>query len=72
MTHGYITPRTLALYITRRGVAFVCFIHPSMVIDWGTKYVRTEEKDAHTLRVAKQLIDKFRPTALVIEDVKDG
>ena len=72
MNHVEITPRTLSLYITGRGVAFVCFIHPRMVIDWGTKYVRSGEKDAHALRVAKQLIDQFGPTALVIENVEDG
>jgi len=72
MAHVKITPRTLSLYITGRGAAFVCFIHPRMVIDWGTKYVRSGEKDANTLRVAKQLIDQFGPTAIVIENVEDS
>ena len=69
-----LTPRTLALYATRRGVSFACFIHPSMVTEWGSKHIvsNENEKNAATLRLAKELIDRIRPDVLVIENVEDG
>lgn len=66
-----IFPRTLALYVTRRGVAFVCFVHPRMILDWGVKEIRGEKKHADALRAAKQLVEKFQPHVLVIEDVNE-
>lgn len=74
MANTKLFPRTLALYLTRRGVSFVCFIHPSMIINWGSRHVLTKErqKNTDTLRVTKAVIDYFRPNVLVIEDVEDG
>lgn len=64
-----IFPRTLALYVTRRGIAFTCFIHPRMLVDWGIKEIRGEKRHADTLHAAELLIEKFRPHILVIEGV---
>ncbi len=67
-----IFPRTLALYVTRRGVAFACFVHPRMLLDWGTKEVPgSERKHARALLAARQLIEKFQPHVLVIENTTD-
>ena len=71
MNPTQIFPRTLALYVTRRGIAFVCFVHPRMILDWGTKEMRGKEKHEETLRMAKQVLDQFRPNVLVIENVED-
>lgn len=61
-------PSTLALYVTRRGVAFVFLVHPTMVINWGTKYAGKNDKHGDTLRIAKRLIEEHRPQMLVLED----
>lgn len=68
MTHSPQCPRTLALYVTRRGIAFVLFTAPLLPHDWGTKEFcgRTARTDG--MRVAKQLIERFRPDVIVIED----
>ena len=74
MTHVKIAPRTLALYVTTRGISFMCFVHPSMVIDWGAKNISSKDKARHidTLNAAKNIINEFCPTVLVIENVEDG
>jgi hypothetical protein len=74
MTHVKILPRTLALCVTTRGISFMCFVHPSMVIDWGARHIFSTDKARHTdtLQAAKQIIDNFCPTVLVIENVEDG
>ena len=64
-------PRTLALYVTRRGIAFVLFTAPLEPHDWGTKEVRGKTANTDGLRAAKQLIDCFRPDVLVIEDTSE-
>lgn len=67
------SPRTLAMYVSRRGIAFALFIHPSMILDWGTREIRSKGAAKHTdtLRIAKLLIDQLRPEVLVIEDVTE-
>ncbi|MFD2274038.1 hypothetical protein ACFS07_31830 [Undibacterium arcticum] len=39
--------------------------------DWGTKEVRGRDKHADGMRAAKQLIDRFHPDVLVIEDTHE-
>ena len=69
MTHSPPCPRTLALYVTRRGIAFVLFTAPLLPHDWGTKEVCGSTAHADGMRAAKQLIERFRPDVIVIEDV---
>ncbi len=62
--------RTLALYVTRRGIAFTFFTSPNTLHDWGTKEVRGTDKHADTLQHAQTLISRFQPDLLVIEDAE--
>lgn len=71
MTNSSPCPRTLALYVTRRGIAFVLFTYPLEPHDWGTKEVRDKTANAHGMRAAKHLIERFRPDVLVIEDASE-
>lgn len=68
MTHSPEYPRVLALYVTRRGIAYVLFTAPLSPHDWGTKEICGMTKHADGVRAAKQLIDRFRPDVVVIED----
>lgn len=71
MNHPTKFPRTLALYVTRRGIAFVLFTSPLEPHDWGTKEVCGRTAHADGMRVAKQLIERFRPDVIVIEDTSE-
>ena len=68
MKHTKTSPQVLALYITRRGIAFAFFSSEASLHDWGTKEVRGNNKHADCLRIAKQLIAIRKPDVLVIED----
>ena len=71
MIHSPEYPRTLALYATRRGIAFVLFTAPLSPHDWGTKEICGMTKHADGVRAAKQLIARFRPDVVVIEDAHE-
>ncbi|MGZ5799588.1 MAG: hypothetical protein ACXWJZ_03050 [Burkholderiaceae bacterium] len=68
MTHSPEYPRVLALYATRRGLAYVLFTAPLSPHDWGTKEIRGTTKHANGVRAAKQLIERFHPDIVVLED----
>lgn len=68
MTHSTPCPRALALYVTRRGIAFVLFTVPLNPHDWGTKEICSRTAHVGGMRAAKQLIERFRPDVIVIED----
>jgi hypothetical protein len=63
--------RTLALYVSRRGIAFVLFTSPLAPHDWGTKEARGTDKHADCMRLTKELIKRFTPDVLVIEEVHE-
>ncbi len=58
----------LSVYPTTRGFAFVLFEEALAPFDWGIKDIRKRDKNEHTLVLVKDLIDRYRPEALVIED----
>jgi Holliday junction resolvasome RuvABC endonuclease subunit len=68
MTNTPEYPRVLALYVSRRGIAYVLFTAPLSPHDWGTKEICGMTKHADGVRIAKQLIERFRPDVVVIED----
>jgi Holliday junction resolvasome RuvABC endonuclease subunit len=68
MTYSPQCPRTLVLYVTRRGIANVLFTAPLVPHDWGTKEICGATKHADGVRAAKQLIARFRPDVIVVED----
>jgi Holliday junction resolvasome RuvABC endonuclease subunit len=71
MTNPAQPPRTLALYVTRRGIAFALFTAPLEPQDWGTKDVCGADMHANGLRAVRQLMERYRPDVVVIEDANE-
>lgn len=71
MIHSTKCPRTLALYVNTRGIAFALFTAPLSLEDWGVKVTLGTSRHADGLRAVRQLVEKYRPEALVIEDVRE-
>lgn len=58
----------LSVYPTSRGYAFVLFEGPQSPYDWGVKEIRQKQKNEHTLKGIKVLIERYRPDCIIIED----
>jgi hypothetical protein len=58
----------LALYPTTRGLGFVVTRTPLSPIDWGTRMVKSRNKNVVCLRHVAALIDANQPDAIVMED----
>lgn len=61
----------LAVYPFSRGFAFVFFEGPDSPFEWGVKDIREKHKNSRVLEKLKELIDRYRPEVLVIEDTSD-
>lgn len=71
MTNPAQPPRTLALYVARRGIAFALFTAPLEPQDWGTKDVCGADMHANGMRAVLQLVERYRPDVVVIEDASE-
>jgi Holliday junction resolvasome RuvABC endonuclease subunit len=58
----------LAIYPSARGFAFVVFEGPESPFDWGTKEFRGAGKNARSLNAITELVARYRPVGIVIED----
>jgi hypothetical protein len=58
----------LAIYLTRRGFAFVLFEGSLSPIDWGSTRRYGPEKNEHCLRIAGALFSRYHPDVLVLQD----
>jgi hypothetical protein len=67
MTKRPTAERVLAIDPTRRGFGYVVFEGPDFLIDWGIKNVRGP-KDIRSLRAFIQLVTRFQPGGVVLED----
>jgi len=63
------TPRVLALYPTTRGFSFVLFESPLSPFDWGVRTITDANKNEGVLSAVENLLERYVPDALVIEDV---
>jgi len=61
----------LAVYPFSRGFAFVLFEGPENPFDWGVKEIKEKHRNIKTLEAIKELIDRYCPEVLVIEDTND-
>jgi 23S rRNA G2069 N7-methylase RlmK/C1962 C5-methylase RlmI len=68
------TERVLSLYVTVRGFAFCLFESRGKLYDWGIKHVRKSQgdKNMQCLRLIEQLIIRYDPHTIVIEDIEDA
>lgn len=67
MTGGIREPRVLAVAPCVQGVGFVVFNGPWLPIDWGIKWAKSD-KNTKGLAKVSELIERYRPDVLVIED----
>jgi len=58
----------LAIYLTARGMGFVLFEGPHTPVDWGLVERRGDSKDAACLQALVELIERYRPDGIVLED----
>ena len=57
----------LAIYLTRRGVAFVLFQGPHSPVDWGHACRESAAKNGHCLKKVRVLLSR-QPDVLVLQD----
>lgn len=59
--------RVLAIDPTHRGFGFVVLEGTTELLDWGTRYV-SHPKDDNSIQKVDQLIERYAPDVLVLED----
>src|SRR5882762_7747181 len=57
----------LAIDPSTRGFGFALLEGPNRLIDWGVKETK-KNKSARTLKLIEDLIDRYQPSAIVVED----
>ncbi len=60
--------RVLAIDPTHRGFGYVIFEGPDFLIDWGVRHVEGPKNKA-SIVAAAELITRYRPRLMVLEDV---
>ncbi len=60
--------RILAIDPTTRGFGFAVMEGSDYLIDWGVKEGRDNNKDVHCLNNISELIGRYMPDAIVVED----
>lgn len=73
MTDSSAKPvRVLAIDPTTKGFGFAVLESPEMLIDWGVKETREQDKQAQCLKLFSTLLNHFTPDVIVTErtDVK--
>lgn len=61
----------LSIYLTTRGLAFTLFEGPLSPVDWGATDMRGLLKNRRCRKIVQALLSKYRPDALVLQDVSD-
>src|SRR5260370_24836968 len=59
--------RVLAIDPSTRGFGFAVLEGPNRLIDWGVKETK-KNKSARTLKLIENLIDRYQPSVIVVED----
>lgn len=62
----------LSVVPTCHGFSFVLFEGPEAPFDWGTKDIRSTQKNAKTLDGVKAIMHRYRPEVLILEDAASG
>lgn len=62
-----IQKRVLAIDPATRGFGFAVLEGPDQLIDWGVKETKVN-KNAKSLRLIENLIDRYQPSVIVVED----
>ena len=59
--------RVLAVDPSTRGFGFAVLEGPERLVDWGVKETKVD-KNKRTLKLVEDLIDRYQPTVIVVED----
>src|SRR6266705_6941105 len=59
--------RVLAIDPSTRGFGFAVLEGPNRLIDWGVKETK-KNKSAKSLKLIDELIDRYQPNVIVVED----
>jgi Holliday junction resolvasome RuvABC endonuclease subunit len=62
--------RVLAIDPSTRGFGFAVLEGPNRLIDWGVKETK-KNKNARTLKLIEDLIDRYQPSVIVVEDYEE-
>jgi hypothetical protein len=65
--YGHRFLRVLAVDLSTRGFGYAVFEGTAMLVDWGTKDIR-RDKERITLRKIGELLQRYEPSVLVVED----
>jgi hypothetical protein len=65
--YGHRFLRVLAVDPNTRGFGYTLFEGPGRLVDWGIKDIR-RDKHAFALQKVEELIRRYRPVVLVVED----
>jgi RNase H-fold protein (predicted Holliday junction resolvase) len=69
--YGHQSLRVLAVDLSTRGFGYAVFEAPQMLVDWGTKDIR-QDKERITLQKIGELLRRYEPSVLVVEDCARG
>jgi len=64
--------RILAFAPSSKGLGFVVLETPHALVDWGVKSVKKQNKNADSLKKARQLTELYRPHVLVLENCRNS
>lgn len=62
----------LAIYPSVRGFGYVLFEAPMSAVDWGIREVRGRQKNQRCLVAVAALLDRYRPDAVVLQDMSSA
>ena len=65
------TPSVLALYPSARGMAHIFFKAAHIPTNWSLKEIRGDEKNTVAIAVVTELLNRYAPEVLVIEETKE-
>lgn len=64
------TERVLSLFVSVRGIGFAIFDGPWVLVDWGVKEASGQQKNEIGLRKVQELMARYRPAVVVVEDYR--
>lgn len=64
--------RVLAIDPTTKGFGFAVLEGPSDLIDWGVRSASAIDKNSTTLELISELIDRYQPEIIVLQDCRQG
>ncbi len=71
MTSAIPEALVFSIFPNSRGFGFVLFEGPYAPYDWGVKEVREPKKNRRILKFVEDMIDRYSPIVLVLEDWTD-